>query len=189
MIYEVTSQVISLLKQSVWSKVHYNLSENQSTWNITVGKFKLFCFLNDINCQYLQHLKVLRSKYIFGAMRNVFIRYINPTPVQVGHIPPPCRKMAITPKNNDPREPKGFVKREQLCFRSCDFYFSYKYSQPNFMEGVLLTKSEDKQINISFYKCMDIMLNVSSIFYLQMIAIQRMKIIQQISILNLKISD
>ena len=106
MIYEVTSQVISLLKQSVWSKVHYNLSENQSTWNITVGKFKLFCFLNDINCQYLQHLKVLRSKYIFGAMRNVFIRYINPTPVQVGHIPPPCRKMAITPKNNDPREPK-----------------------------------------------------------------------------------
>ena len=107
MIYEVTSQVISLLKQSVWSKVHYNLSENQSTWNITVGKFKLFCFLNDINCQYLQHLKVLRNKYIiFGAMRNVFIRYINPTPVQVGHIPPPCRKMAITPKNNDPREPK-----------------------------------------------------------------------------------
>ena len=39
-------------------------------------------------------------------MRNVFIRYINPTPVQVGHIPPPCRKMAITPKNNDPKEPK-----------------------------------------------------------------------------------
>ena len=33
-------------------------------------------------------------------------RAINPTPVGRGRFPPPYQKMAITPKNNDPKEPK-----------------------------------------------------------------------------------
>ena len=32
--------------------------------------------------------------------------FFNPTPVGGGRFPPPYRKMAITPKNNDPKELK-----------------------------------------------------------------------------------
>ena len=43
------------------------------------------------------------------------------------------------------RYDQGFVKGEEFWFRYFDFYFSYKYSQPNTMERVLLTKSKNKQ--------------------------------------------
>ena len=37
---------------------------------------------------------------------NVFLGHFNPTPVGGGVFRPLYRKMAITPKNNDPKEPK-----------------------------------------------------------------------------------
>ena len=37
---------------------------------------------------------------------NVFLGHFNPTPVGGGVFRPPYRKMAITPKNNNPKELK-----------------------------------------------------------------------------------
>ena len=45
---------------------------------------------------------------------NVFLGHFNPTPVGGGVFRPPYRKIAITPKNNDPKEPK-----------LCDFFIYF----------------------------------------------------------------
>ena len=45
---------------------------------------------------------------------NVFLGHFNPTPVGGGVFRPLYRKMAITPKNNDPKEPK-----------LCDFFIYF----------------------------------------------------------------
>ena len=45
---------------------------------------------------------------------NGSIIFINPTPVGGGGFRPPYQRMAITPKNNDPKEPK-----------LCDFSYIY----------------------------------------------------------------
>ena len=37
---------------------------------------------------------------------SIVLKLFNPTPVGGGSFLPPYRKMAITPKNNDPKEPK-----------------------------------------------------------------------------------
>ena len=48
------------------------------------------------------------------------------------------------------RYSQGFVKGGEFCYRYCDFHFSYKCSQPNIMEVVLLTKLQDKQSSSPF---------------------------------------
>ena len=40
---------------------------------------------------------------------------------------------------------QGFVKGYEFCPRSCDFYFSLKYCQPNVIERVLQTKEGPKK--------------------------------------------
>ena len=46
---------------------------------------------------------------------------------------------------------QGFVKGYEFCPRSCDFYFSLKYCQPNVIERVLQTK-EGPQKNLHFLR-------------------------------------
>ena len=60
------------------------------------------------------------------------------------------------------RSAQRFVNGDELCFRYCDFYFSSKYSQPNIMERVLLTKSQNTKHETAFTVSQNYTIKISS---------------------------
>ena len=67
--------------------------------------------------------------YIYLFIYSFMKGQINPTPVGGGRFPPPYQKMAITPRNNDPKEPNF-----------CDFSYISMTNLPMLFLGLKMAK-------------------------------------------------